>query len=213
VPCAFRLVWCADECADEFERVVDLWTDSAEPVIGAEPGSRPLQETAKELSGQRRREAMEWQELAERDYERTRPQRGNSAQVTDAGCSPWRVSRWFWGVSHAAASISSMSCAPRSASAERSTTTKKTAARPAKARRRHVGIAGYAGQQWCAHRSSYHLFWRLAAWYLPVPRVITLSAGRTSPGWRSGSRSTRLYQGPKSILASSSNSARSPRTK
>src|SRR5262249_8922380 len=65
----------------------------------------------------------------------------------------------------------------------------------------------------CDHRSSYHLPWRLAAWCLPVPRVTTLSPGRTSPGSRSGNRSTRLYQGAKSILASSSSSPRSPRTK
>jgi hypothetical protein len=74
------LVWCSDECADEFERVVELWAAGAGPeAIGVELGSRLLQEAAKEVAARRRREAMERQELAEGDYERTRPQRRNSA--------------------------------------------------------------------------------------------------------------------------------------
>jgi hypothetical protein len=54
-----------------------IWATGAGPEV-IEPGSRLLQEVAKKVAARRRRKAMDRQE-AERDCERTRPQRRNSA--------------------------------------------------------------------------------------------------------------------------------------
>jgi hypothetical protein len=66
--------WCDNDCFHRFRSVVRHLLNEGDPVeLDLEPGSRLVAEAVKEVHAIERAEAVRRREVAEREYDRTRP--------------------------------------------------------------------------------------------------------------------------------------------